>query len=99
VIGDFLTSFYSKERIGKSRASARREGITPEEAAALAELLLQRFEVAPKVKAKPKRPRSLASPTPAKSKVMKVTLRLRVETTASSCVGRRRPERPSIGRS
>jgi hypothetical protein len=100
VICEFLTSFYSKERIGKSRASARKEGITLEEAAAeaLTKLLLQRFEVAPKAKARPKRPRLPASPTPAKSKLMKVTLWLRVENNNKFVRGKKKA-RESIERS
>ena len=78
-IREFLTSFYAKEQVVKSKASARKNGITLEEAAAeaLTKLVLERFEVTPKLK-KERRSR----PTPiqsTKSKVMKVTLWLRVE--------------------
>jgi hypothetical protein len=87
-ICEFLTSFYSKEQVGKSKASARKHGITLEEAAAeaLTKLVLERFEVAPKVKAEP---RQRAAKEPAKSKVMKVNLWLRVENNSKFVRGKK----------
>ncbi len=90
-ICEFLTSFYSKEQVVKSRASARKNCITLEEAAAeaLTKLVLERFEVSPKVKKKEKRPRPTPKP-PTKSKMMKVTFWLSVENNSKFVRGKKR---------
>ena len=90
-ICEFLTSFYAKEHVGKHRAFARKNGITLEQAAAadLATYLMERFDIQAKVKTKAKaESRQLAAKEPAKSKVMKVTLWLRVENNSKFVRGK-----------
>ena len=91
-IRDFLDSFYSKEHVVKSKAAARKNGITLEEAAAeaLTNYVLERFEVTLKVKKKERRPRPKANQAPSMSKVIKVTLWLQVENNSKFVRGKKR---------
>jgi hypothetical protein len=89
-IREFLNSFYAKEHVVKSKAAARKNGITLEEAAAeaLTKLVLERFEVTPKEKER--RSRSKLNQVPSKSRVMKVTLWLQVENNSKFVRGKKR---------
>ena len=91
-IREFLTSFYSKEHVVKSKADARKNGITLEAAAAeaLTKCVLERFEVTPKVKKKESRSRPKVNQAPSKSKVMRVTLWLQVENNSKFVRGKKR---------
>lgn len=92
-ICEFLSSFFAKEHIPKLRAFARKHGITPEQAAAagLATYLMERFEIKARGKGRSElRTRPGAGKEPAKSKVMTVSLWLRVENNSKFVRGKKK---------
>lgn len=88
-IAAYLSAFYAKEQVGKSRKLARKNGITLEQMAAsgLAAYLLERFDVWAKQPFEPLPP----PPEPAgKSKEITVTLWMRVENNSKFVRGKKK---------